>query len=260
MLLPAPCLSQPTGPSSLPTFGMATDGLMLRPSKGAPPELGRPYAAMPKSTRVPNVPLAWEGPRCPNPLQIPGPNSHSRALSPAAATRGSRVPEAAVPAQPHHKPHPGRDEPVQSRKRIGKRRPFGAGEKNVCIKGHEAIPQPAPPSPPESPPRRGFASEHSPSGRANITVTQSCFSLSTRTTFSGRAIAHSVVQTAPKCQRQSPDTAPPRRSASAPRQGGSRLTRPSPPHRCNTERAGHAPALRFPTAFRGTQVPKGIAT
>ena len=75
------------------------DSRMLCPGKGKPPELRRTYTSMPKGTRVPNVPLAWEGPRCPNHLEIPGPNSCTWALFPAAATCGSRVPEAAAPAQ-----------------------------------------------------------------------------------------------------------------------------------------------------------------
>lgn len=45
--------------------------------KGTPPELRTLYRLMPKCTQVPHVLLAWEGPRCPNHLKIPGPNSWS---------------------------------------------------------------------------------------------------------------------------------------------------------------------------------------
>lgn len=93
-----PALLPALRPSPL-TFGIATYGLMLRPGKGNPPELRRTYTPMLNGTRVPHVPLPWERPRCPNHLEIPGPNSCTWALFPAAATRGSGVPEAAAPAQ-----------------------------------------------------------------------------------------------------------------------------------------------------------------
>lgn len=64
--------------------------------KGTPRELRTLYRLVPKCTRIPNVALAWEGPRCPNHLEIPGPNSWNWAVSLAAGTHRGWVPEGAV--------------------------------------------------------------------------------------------------------------------------------------------------------------------
>lgn len=65
VLLSALWLSQLTRPSSLPRSGIAIYGLTIHPGEGAPPEHRRSYTLMLKGTWVPNVPPAWEGPRCP---------------------------------------------------------------------------------------------------------------------------------------------------------------------------------------------------
>lgn len=62
--------------------------------KGIPPELRTLHRPMLKGTRVPKVPLAWEGSRCPNYLETSGSNSWSWAL--AAGTHRIRGPVEAV--------------------------------------------------------------------------------------------------------------------------------------------------------------------
>lgn len=165
----------PARPSPL-TFAITTYGLMLCPGKGNPPELRRTYTPMPKGSRVPHVPLPWERPRCPNHLEIPGPNSCTRALFPAAATRGSRVPEAAVPAQAKPK------SPSQERRaaQLGRfrgenelananhlgqeRRTFASRRMKQSHRLHASRHL-------SHPLAVGLSLDHSPLGRTNITVT-----------------------------------------------------------------------------------------
>lgn len=217
-----------------------------------------------KGTQGLNVPLAWEGPRCPNHLEIPGPNSWSWAVSLAAGTqRKQSDPAQAQPVSPSW----GRQAAQLGRFRVEKckRQPGGAGEKSTCTTRSEVTP--AHQSPPQPPSHCGFVSDHSPLGRTNIMGTAAMFFSHTPMTFLGRAIAqqrHRAGQTTPKHHQQSFNISSPSLAGICTHWGGSQLTYPSSPWEESLapiplphQREGWTCT---PKAFWGTQVPKGISS